>query len=277
MAVGAAGTAFHIKMFIDALLDEFSDNEEFTRFELETFLRRYTSSKPGQEAMEQIGVLIVAEATDWRGSLSKGHSNRGEVLSQRFGRVVTIGTGSDAILEQIDSLDNRYQYGLSQPQGRGTQFPEFGAISSNLTLLACVYWKEFVSPSNVFDAWGGAYDLIYQDSNKVFQHLDDYTIFLRVFDGDNPQKGIQLKNVLKYERRPNLSYITMVNDGQLAFFGAKDITASDEPTSIRLGKEDLTMNSQVHISIIDVGKGNMLLEPMIDSLVKTRFEEVPAL
>ena len=78
MAVGAAGTAFHIKMFIDALLDEFSDNEEFTRFELETFLRRYTSSKPGQEAMEQIGVLIVAEATDWRGSLSKPESTDAE-------------------------------------------------------------------------------------------------------------------------------------------------------------------------------------------------------
>ena len=101
------------------------------------------------------------------------------------------------------------------------------------------------------------------DSNKVFKHLDDYTIFLRVFDGSSPGKGIQLKNVLKYERRPELSYITMLNDGQLAFFGAKDITASDEPLSIRIGKDDLTMNSQVHISIIDVGKGNRLLKAII--------------
>ena len=261
MAVGAAGTALHIKMFLDALFNEFSDNDEFTRFELETFLQQYASSNQGQEAMEQIGILVAAEATDWRGSLSKGLSNRAEVLSKRFGRVVTIGTGAGAILEEIDSLDNRYQYGESQPPDGGTQFPEFGALSSNLTLLANVYWKEFISPSNVFDAWGGAYDLIYQDSNKVFKHLDDYTIFLRVFDGGSPGKGIQLKNVLKYERRPELSYITMLNDGQLAFFGAKDITASDEPLSIRIGKDDLTMNSQVHISIIDVGKGNRLLKP----------------
>ena len=161
MAVGAAGTALHIKMFLDALFNEFSDNDEFTRFELETFLQQYASSNQGQEAMEQIGILIVAEATDWRGSLSKGLSNRAEVLSKRFGRVVTIGTGADAILEEIDSLDNRYQYGESQPPDGGTQFPEFGGLSSNLTLLANVYWKEFISPSNVFDAWGGAYDLIY--------------------------------------------------------------------------------------------------------------------
>ena len=222
--------------------------------------------------MDQIGMLIVAEATDWHGSLSKGLSNRAEVLSRRFGRVVTIGTGADAILEEIDSLDNRYQYGESQPPDGRTQFPEFGALSSNLVLLANVYWKEFISPNNVFDAWGGAYDLIYQDSNKVFQHLGDYTIFLRVFNGESPEKGIQLKNVLRYERRPDLSYITMVNDGQLAFFGAKDITASDKPISIGLGKDDLTMNSQVHISIIDVGKGNMLLKPLIqiDGLDSTR-------
>ena len=32
---------------------------------------------------------------------------------------------------------------------------------------------------------------------------------------------------------------------------------------IRVGKDDLTMNSQVHISIIDVGKGNRLLKPLI--------------
>ena len=263
MAVGAAGSALHIKLFLDALFDEFSDKDEFTCFEIETFLQRYASSNHGQEAMEEIGVLIVAEATDWRGSLSKGLLNRSEVLSQRFGRVVSIGTGADTIVEEIDSLDNTYQYGVSQPPDGEAQFPEFGALASNLTLLANVYWKEFISPSNVFDAWGGAYDLIYQDSNKVFQHLSDYTIFLRVFDGDSPKKGIQLKNVLKYQRRPNVSYIAMLNDGQLDFFGAKDITASDEPISIRLSKGDLTMNSRIHISIIDVGRGNMLLKPMV--------------
>ena len=213
MAVGAAGTAWHVKMFLDALFNKFSDNDEFTRLELETFLQRYTSSNQGQDVMEQIGMLIVAEATDWRGSLSKGLSNRAEVLSKRFGRVVTFGTGADAIFKQIESLDNRYQFGESQPVDDGSQFPEFGALALNLTLLANIYWKEFISPTNVFDAWGGAYDLIYQDSSKVFKYLDDYTIFLRVFDGSSPEKGIQLKNVLRYERRPALSYISMLNDG----------------------------------------------------------------
>ena len=78
---------------------------------------------------------------------------------------------------------------MSQPPDGSPEFPEFGTLVSNLTLLANVYWREFISPNNVFDAWGGAYDLIYQDSNKGFRHLGDYTIFLRVFDGDSPEKA----------------------------------------------------------------------------------------
>ena len=70
-------------------------------------------------------------------------------------------------------------------------------------------------------------------------------------------------NVLKYERRPEVSSVVMLNDGKLDFFGAKDITAPDSPTFVRLGKGDLTMNSKVHISIILVGKESRYLPPMI--------------
>ena len=152
---------------------------------------------------------------------------------------------------------------MSQPPDGETQFPEFGALVTNLTLLANVYWKEFMSPENIFDAWGGAYDLIYQDSNKAFRHLNDYTIVLRRFDADQGDKGLQLANVLKYERRSELSFIMMLNNGKLDFFGAKDITAPDEPVSFTLGKDELTMNSRMHISIIDVCKGNRFLPPIV--------------
>ena len=189
--------------------------------------------------------------------------NRREVTSQRFGKVVTIGTGADGIVEQIDSLDHRYKYGMSQPPDGETQFPEFGALVTNLMLLANLYWREFMSLENIFDAWGGAYDLIYQDSNKVFRHLNDYTIVLRQFDADQADKGIQLANVLKYERRSDFSFIMMLNNGKLDLFGAKDITAPDDPISVTLGKDELTMNSRMHISIIDVCKGNRFLQPMI--------------
>ena len=110
---------------------------------------------------------------------------------------------------------------------------------------------------------GGAYDLVYQDSNKVFRFLNDYTIVLRRFDADQDEKGLQLANVLKYERRSEVSFIMMLNNEKLDFFGAKDITASDSPISITIGKDELTMNSQMHISIIDVCKGNRFLPPMI--------------
>ena len=263
MAVGAAGSAWDIRIFIDALFGEFRDRSKFTYSEIKTFLEQYASSGRGGEIVEQIGLIIVAEASDWRGYLSKGLTNRRELTSQRFGKVVTIGTGSDSIVEQVNNLDNKYEYGMSQPPDGKSGFPEFGALGTNLMLLANLYWKEFMSPENIFDAWGGAYDLIYQDSNKVFRHLNDYTIVLRRFDADQADKGLQLANVLKYERRSELSFIMMLNNGKLDFFGAKDITAPDDPISFTLGKDELTMNSRMHISIIDVCKGNRFLPPIV--------------
>ena len=45
--------------------------------------------------------------------------------------------------------------------------------------------------------------------------------------------------------------------------GPKDITASDDPLEITLAKDDFTMNSKIHISIIVVRKRNRVATPMI--------------
>ena len=49
LAAGAAGSALHIEIFLDALFNEFSGKREFTRFEIETFLQRYASSNQGKK------------------------------------------------------------------------------------------------------------------------------------------------------------------------------------------------------------------------------------
>ena len=262
MAVGVAGSVLHIGTFVGDLVDKFRDRSRFSRSEIGTFLDQYASSKQGGEVMEQIGILIVVEATDWRGSLTKGLTNHRNIISWRFGRVVTIGSGSGSIIEQVHRID-KGKSGASQPPGGEIRFPEFKTLAQNLQLLAHLYWKEFTSPANIFDAWGGAYDLIYQDSKKVFQYLAEYTIFLRLFDADQAEKGIQLMNVLKYRRHPDFSFIRMMNSRKLDFFGAKDITASDAPITVKLGKDDAMMNSNLHISIIAVGKGSRYLAPII--------------
>lgn len=56
--------------------------------------------------------------------------------------------------------------------------------------------------------------------------------------------------------------MAMLNNGKLDFFGAKDITSSDEPISVTIGN-DLAMNSKVNISIIGVGRGNRYMLPLI--------------
>ena len=263
MAVGAAGSALHAAMFIDDLVEEFHNKSIYTYTEIRNFLDQYASSQRGGEVLEQIGALILAEAADWRGSLTKGLTNHRNIISQHFGRVVTIGSGSDTIIKQVNKLDNNYKYGMTLPPDGEVLFPEFETLSRNFILLANLYWREFATPSNIFDAWGGAYDLIYQDSNRAFQYLTDYTIILRLFDAGRVEQGIQLMNVLKYERRPDLSFIAMLNNGKLDFFGAKDITSSDAPVKISLSKDDFTMNSKIHISIIAVGKGSRFGSPIV--------------
>ena len=130
-------------------------------------------------------------------------------------------------------------------------------------LLANVYWKEFTSLDNIFEAWGGAYDLVYQGTQKTFRYLQEYTIFFRLYDVDETEKGIQLENVLKYERRTDVSLMSMLNNGKLQFFGSKDITAADGPVTVRVGGPGFTMNSSVHVSIIGVGKGRRYLSPIV--------------
>ena len=285
MAVGAAGSVLHIRSFIDDIGVDFHNRGEVTYGEITEALGQYASAKIGGKVLGQIEALILVEATDRRGSLTCGRTSRREMTSGQFGKVITIGAGSDNIIDQVQRLDKNWKYGMSQPPDGEAEFPEFVTLARNFMLLANMYWKEFASPTSIFEAWGGAYDLIYQDSNKVFQYLNEYTIFLRQFDVDQPEKGIQLANVLKYERRPDVSFITMLNDGKLDFFGAKDITASDVPVQLRVGGDNFTMNSRIHVSIIAVGKGHRFAASpiiQIDGLdpgeeakqtVFTRFDE----
>ena len=262
LAVGAAGSVPNIRRFINDLNRAFHDRSIFTSAEIKNYLNQYGSSKPGKQIMESIQALVLVEATDWSGSLTIGQTGQGKITSRKFGRVVTIGTGSGSIIKQVKKLDNNYKYGFSQPPDGEADFPEFTTLANNFMLLANEYWKEFTSARNLFEGWGGAYDLIYQDSNKIFQYLDGYTIFIRLFDVAQSDKEIQLKNVLKYERRPELSFIAMMIDGKLDFFAAKDITASDT-RKVTINKDEFSMNSNLHISIIAVGKGNRYLAPLI--------------
>ena len=263
MAVGVAGSPNHIRKFLADLIGEFCSASEFTYSELNDYLRQYSSQSFGQAVLEQLGAIILVEAKDRRGTLSIGLASRHNIISERFGRVIAIGTGSDSIVDQVRRYDSNYKFGISQPPAGITEFPEFTTLANNLMLLANLYWKEFATADNIYNAWGGAYDLVYQDTDKRFQFLKQYTIFLRLYDMDQADKGIQLANVLKYERRSEVSYVAMVNNGQLDIFGAKDVTDSDGPLQFRVGGPDFTMNSNVHISILAVGKGGKYLSPII--------------
>ena len=169
MAIGAAGSVPHLRGFIEDVSEEFSERSDFTYAEVKSFLDRYASSRIGEKALKQIEALILFEASDRRGSLSYGLSSRREFQSDLYGRVVAIGSGSDGIISQVSELDKNWKHGISQPPDGEAGFPEFATLARNLSLLATLYWREFARPESVFDAWGGAYDLIYQDSNRVLK------------------------------------------------------------------------------------------------------------
>ena len=263
LAVGAAGSALHIVRFLNDLTAEFSGHNEVMFDEVTGFLDRYAAIPQGRETMAEISALMLVEAEDRRGTVTAGLIRQRKLISERFGSVISIGSGSESIIHQIQRFDTSYRYGWSQPADGELQFPEFRALAQNLMLLANVYWSEFVAPNNLFESWGGAYDLIFQDSHKAFRYLDSYTVVLRLFDVDRRERGIQLMNVFKYERRPDVSFIAMLTDHGLELFGAKDITASTDPVTVTLDPREFTMNSKVHISIVAVGKDNRFGSPMI--------------
>ena len=87
-------------------------------------------------------------------------------------------------------------------------------------------------------------------------------------DAARPDNGIQLANIFKYERRQDFSYIMMPGRDELQFFGSRDITAADGPWRMEIRGDELSMNSQLHISIIAVHKDNRAMRPLtqIDGL-----------
>ena len=262
LAVGAAGSVEHLRRFLGALSGRFSDVTSFSRADVTEFWQGYASGAEGREVMTQIGAIALVEAEDWRGSLSRGSVAQQEMMSGRFGKVTAIGSGAKRIVEEIRRLDS-YRMGATQPAEGGAQFPEITTLQRNLMLLANVYWQEFATPQRVFDAWGGAYDLIYQDPAGAFRHLGDYTMVLRMWDAEHPDLGMQLTSIFKYERRKDFSYLMMPTRDGLAFFGARDITAVGGPWRDEIHADELTMNSQIHVSIIVVHKGNTSLPPLI--------------
>ena len=263
IAVGVAGSVAEIRIFVDHLISAFAKKTQFTKHEIQEFLRCFGLTKLGRSVFDKIGAVLLVEAIDWGGTLTWGVASQRSFVSDRFGRGTSIGTGADTIVSQIRRLDEKYKYGFSQSPDGHAEFPEFLTLANNFMLLANVYWKEFASPDNLFDAWGGAYDIIFQDADSNFRFLNDYSIFLRLYDVNVSDKDIQLVNVLKYERRPDVSLMSMFNNGQLQFFGAKDIIAPEGELEISVGGPNFTFNSDIHVSIIGVGKGTKYLAPMI--------------
>ena len=262
LAVGAAGSVVHIRRFLSILSNRFREETDLSAAEVRAFLQEFAAGSDGQTVMSDIGAILLVEAEDWRGSLVGGRIARHKTMSDRFGRVIAIGSGAGRILEEVGKAD-RYNMGVRQPPDGRARFPEFSTLMSNLMLIANVYWQEFATPERVFDAWGGAYDLIYQDASGIFRHLDAYTMVLRTWDAARPDEGIQLANIFKYERRQDFSYIMMPGRDRLQFFGSRDITAGDGPWGIEIRGDELNMNSQLNISIIAVHKDNRYLRPII--------------
>lgn len=265
MAVGVAGSVGYIRMFIEELKQEFSNKHSISFSEVNHYLDCYAATQNGQNILTKIHFVILVEGTDRQGSLTSGLQLGNQVASRNFGTVIAIGSGASSVINQINRLDQKYKYGGSQPLDGKDRFPEFDPLKLNLMLLGNLYCAEFVSPpTNLFAGWGGAYDLIYQDSHNVFQYLKEYSIYLRYYDVDNPQIGIQMGNIFKYERLNDLSLIAMLGHEGIQFFGAKDINlTSGVPLCVEISRDDFTMDSKIHISIVAVLKGNKAAAPLI--------------
>ena len=198
LAVGAAGAVLSIKAFLEDLNDRFWDRPVFHYVEISSFLTDYSSSAMGRTHLRDIGIIKLINAVDRQCHVTGGAIASMHINSSLFGKSVAFGSGATSVIQCMADIDAG-RWGFTQPPDADGRFPEFQSLAQNLNLLGYVYWKEFASPTNVFEGWGGAYDLIYQNAHRKYEFLRDYTVVLRLFDGDNPDRGIQLINILKYE------------------------------------------------------------------------------
>ena len=71
MAVGVAGAVTSIQSFLGTLMDRFSLDSNFTLSDVKGFMDEYESSLHRYDTLEEVGVLLLVEATDWRRHRSK--------------------------------------------------------------------------------------------------------------------------------------------------------------------------------------------------------------
>ena len=112
LAAGVAGSVFHAPNLVSDLSREFRNKSAFTRDELTGFLERYGSSEDGRETLEQTGALVLAKATDWQGSLTKGLLNERKVVTRRFGRAIAIGDGNGQRDRADSEIGQRHRVGI---------------------------------------------------------------------------------------------------------------------------------------------------------------------
>lgn len=291
LAVGVAGSAHHIGLFLKELIGQFRQRVYFTLSDIDGFLEGYAASPRGAEVLSEIRAIMAVAADGESGFLltGSGHAHT-HYRSKHFGEVVAVGSGRESIVQEVRRFDEG-QHGFVKPP-EDDQWPEFNALARNLVVLGHVYWKEFAASftnleSNIFKGWGGAYDCAYRDSEGVLRYLESYTVLLRLFDVDQQdhENGANPTHVLKYERRDYISVVATTSGQDLSFFAARDITASGGPDYITVGGSDFTMNSRVHVVVTAVLKDGRFQSPLIfvDGLdtnqpgtprtVFTRFDE----
>ena len=269
LAAGAAGSALHIRSFLDDLAAQFRGRADFTLSDISGFLDAYAASSHGAEVLSQITAIMAVAADGGSGFrvVGTGHAYS-HFRSQHFGEVVATGSGRESIAHEMRLFD-RGRYRFAQPPD-DDQWPEFKALARSLTVLGHVYWKEFAASftsleSNIFSGWGGAYDCVYRDSNGVLNYLDSYTVLLRLFDVDqqDDEAGASPTHILKYERRDDVSVVATTDGHDLSFFAARDINAPDAPGYVTVGGADFTMNSRVHVVVTAVLKDGRFRSPAI--------------
>ena len=260
MAVGVAGAVTSIQSFLETLMDRFSLDSNFTFGDVKGFMDEYDSSLHGYDTLEEIGSLLLVEAADWRGILPTGRYAANAARDERsrnFGHVVSIGTGRDALIKNVQRLDGG-MIGMSETPQPDT-FPEFRPLAAILVLVATMYRMETFTPQNLWEGWGAGYEVVYQDTNKRFRYLDDYTLFFTMLDLSSSKREIDMNSIFKYQRRPNYSLMSTFAD-KLTIHGARDITCTDSnPLSITLSQDDLSLNSKIHVCIVAVVRDNRLL------------------
>lgn len=255
MALGVAGGFMHMRAFIQDIKKQFSPERDYVFGDLNDFICKYADDEHGKIVLNHIHALFILRTPEKFYFYVAGTNPKEGCYEQDtrcFGKVVAIGSGADALMQETDRLGN---YNLQLTGAPKEQEKLEAAMTMNLSLISQLHKLDSITSRSLLEYWGGSYDIVYWCNSNGFKHLEEYTIVFWVYDLEKLDNPLGIHGVLKFERKEDFSLIYVFERGDFSIFGISDLEDS-QPHEITISQDDIDFNSPRFVNLALVVQGD---------------------